>query len=536
MFKKQSPGNGWPDLRPLDAEKERPWVLGVAFALVIVLGLCLTYLTTHPARRHAIPFYPGRYEHVAMNSGEAVSEAMHAVYIATDATALNAAIAAVQKMVDAGDAEAAFRLGRYYHLESEEPDYALALKYYRIAFDENHAWATNNLGLLYRDGLGVAQNERQAYEYFQRAARQNNPWAYVNLADMTFSERAAPADVRAGITWLEKGAAHHCTLCLIDEAAIYHSGAYGVHSDPGKTAALLRTAAALGDSQAALILAELYIVGDGVPQSSARSLQILKTLSDHGYADATNLLGELSADRQIRNYLFESSLGGVRQIPADLSQAFPQDPAIAIRYWQLASRQGSCQSLIDLSSLFDRGVGVRLDYQRAADYVERAVSCDPMNSFYLWKLGMRFYDAKGVKQNCEAAERLFTQSLYRGDPEAAVNLGYIYDKGCGSIARDDHRAFQIYLLGAKQDVPLCQNNVGALLKHGRGVKAADPARGYAWIKLAAMRGEPLAKKNLGDPLFTPEVRVAGLADLADIKRRLLTVPDDPRAIMRDPWY
>jgi hypothetical protein len=75
-----------------------------------------------------------------------------------------------------------------------------------------------------------------------------------------------------------------------------------------------------------------------------------------------------------------------------------------------------------------------------------------------------------------------------------------------------------------------------MIKHGRGVEAADPARGYGWIKLAAIRGDDLAKANLQDPLFTPSVRAAGLAQLAYIQSRLLTVPTDSQAILRDPWY
>lgn len=42
--------------------------------------------------------------------------------------------------------------------------------------------------------------------------------------------------------------------------------------------------------------------------------------------------------------------------------------------------------------------------------------------------------------------------------------------------------------------------------------------------------------NLEDPLFTPGVRAAGLVQLANIQSRLLTVPTDPQAILRDPWY
>jgi len=149
---------------------------------------------------------------------------------------------------------------------------------------------------------------------------------------------------------------------------------------------------------------------------------------------------------------------------------------------------------------------------------------------------MRFFDANGRPHDCEAAQRFFTQSLAHGYADAAVDLGYIFDKGCGPIARDDVRAFQIYLLGAKLGVALCQNNLGAMIKHGRGVKSADPARGYGWIKLAAMKGDSLANKNLQDPLFTADVRAVGLAHLAEIQARLLVDSADPQAIMSDPWY
>jgi TPR repeat protein len=475
--------------------------------------------------RHAIEFYPGQYARIVFNSGEDVSAAMKVVHAASNPTELNAAIAAVQKLVDAGDAEAAFRLGRFYHLESAEPNYALALQYYQTAVAENHAWAMNNLGLLYRSGLGVNRDASQAYVHFEQAYRHKNPWAYNNLSQMTGS-----------IKWLAEGAANDCTLCLIQEAAAYHSGVYGVRRDTDKTVELLRKASALGDSQATLIMAELYLVGDGLPQSSLKAFDTLKRLSEQGDADATNRLGELVADNQILHYTFDHFLGGARQIPDDFSKAFPQNPAEAIHYWELANQQGSCQSFVNLSSVYDRGVGVITDHQRAADYVEQSVRCDPSDSFYLWKQAMRFFDANGRAHDCEAAEKYFVQSLAHGYADAAVDLGYIFDKGCGTIARNDTRAFQIYLLGAKLGVALCQNNVGAMIKHGRGVQSADPARGYGWIKLAALNGDELANKNLQDPLFNPEVRAVGLAHLADIQARLILNSADPQVIMSDPWY
>jgi TPR repeat protein len=540
---------GWILVRPLDVtarEGAQP-----RLALAAALGLAiLTTLGWHVAQRphlssdvafpqtinpNRIPFYPGRYRRVVLDSGEKVSAAMQAVHAAGDTPSFGTAIAVVQQMVDAGNAEAAFRLGRFYHLESREPDYALALKYYQKASGENHAWATNNLGLLYRDGLGAPRSKDKALEYFKKAADQHNPWAYLNLADAAFSG-SEKNTAHTGIEWLEEGGRNQCTMCLIEQAAIYHSGAYGVARDSARALSLLNKAAALGDTQATLIIAELHLVGDGVPQSSKTSFEMLKTLSDNGDGYASTLLGELSSDDKIRNYLFESALGGTRQIPTDLAAAIPQDTSTAIRYWERASQQGSCQAWIDLSSVYDRGIGVEADLRRGADDVERAVHCDSANSFFLWKFAKRFYDARGRDRDCQAAEKLLRESLDHGYADAAADLGYIYDKGCAPIGKDDRRALQFYLLGAKLGVALCENNVGAMIKHGRGVEAADPVRGYGWIKLAAMQGDDLAKANLQDPLFTPSVRVAGLAQLVAIQSRLLTVPADPEAIMRDPWY
>jgi TPR repeat protein/membrane associated rhomboid family serine protease len=540
---------GWMLARPLDVTAREQGQSRFALAAVLSLTILLTLGWQVAQRPHLAPdvalqqnaspnqieFYPGRYRRVVLDSGERVATAMQAVHAASDPASLDAAIAVVRQMADTGNAEAAFRVGRYYHLESTEPKYGLALKYYQIGSDSNHAWATNNLGLLYRDGLGVPRNKDKAYGYFQKAAGQHNPWAYLNLADAAFSGGEKNAENK-GIEWLEEGGRNQCTMCLIEQAAIYHSGAYGVARDSAKTLSLLDKAAALGDTQATLIIAELHIVGDGVPQSSRTSFEMLKTLSDNGDGYATTLLGELSSDDKIRNYLFESALGGVSHLPADLTAAIPQDTSKAIGYWERANQQGSCQSWIDLSSVYDRGIGVAADYRRAADYVDQAVHCDPANSFFLWKLAKRFYDAKGRDRDCRAAERLLQDSLDHGYADAAVDLGYIYDKGCEPIARDDHRAFQIYLLGAKLGVALCENNVGAMIKHGRGVDAADLARGYGWIKLAAMNGNDLAKANLQDPLYTPSVRAVGLAQLVDIQSRLLTVPSNAQAIMRDPWY
>jgi membrane associated rhomboid family serine protease/TPR repeat protein len=540
---------GWILARPLDAtarEQAQPRFAVAGVVGMAVLAAISWHLSNQPhvspvvafqqsARRNRIELYPGMYQRVVFKSGEKVTAAMKVVHEAMHTPDLDAAIDGVRRMADAGDAEAAFRLGRYYDRESGEPDYASALKYYQMASEKNHGWATNNLAMLYEGGKGAPKNTGKAHAYFEKAASLHDQWAYVTLAEEIFRSGEKDA-AKNGIEYLDEAGHNQCTMCLVEEAAIYHVGGYGVARDSDKTLWLLNKAAALGDVQATLIIAEMHIVGDGVEQNSKTAVEMLKTLSDNGDAYASTLLGELSSDDKIRNYLFDTKLGGASHIPKDLTAAIPQDTSKAIQYWERANAQGSCQSWIDLSSTYDRGISVPQDYRRGADDVERAVHCDPANGFFLYKLSERFYGDRGRDRDCLAAERFLRESLDHGYDDAAVNLGYIYDKGCEPIARDDYRALQIYLLGAKLGVALCENNVGAMVKHGRGIGTADPARGYGWIRLAAMHGNDLAKANLKDPLFTPSVQAAGLLQLADIQIRLRSVPSTAQAILKDPWY
>jgi TPR repeat protein len=506
-------------------------VLASVVTLVAVWNVALA--------RNEPAFYPGGHGQLPMVSGPGLVDAMRKIATAGNDDDLKAALAVVRKMVDGGDAEAAFRLGRYYHLESAHPDYAMALELYKKAMEKGHAWATNNIGLLFRAGSGVPRDFGRAREYFERAMAKNDPNAFYNLALMSFLGQGVPKSNAAGLTWLDKGVAQNLPLCLYEEAAIFYSGAYGVPVDLGKAMMFGTHASDLGDREATWGIAKMYIVGEGVPENIAKGMEMLRTLSEKGFAKATDSLGELYADGKIRNVFFDGGFDGEDKVPVEFAKAIPTDPAKSLAYWQISAQQSFCRSMLNLSSFYDRGIGVPLDYTKGAQYVAAAAKCAPSNSYNLWKLGKRFYDAKGVPRDCAAAAKLFLQSMMLGHSESAVDLGYIYDKGCDSIPRDDRQAFEVYLFGAKAGVPLCQNNVGAMLKHGRGVGGTpDPVRGYAWLKLAASNGDELALKNLTgyDYLFTDEVRKQGLEHLEVIKKMILKSGDDRRAVMGDMTY
>ncbi len=70
-----------------------------------------------------------------------------------------------------GDAAAQNNLGVMYKMGLGVPqDYAEAVRWWRKAAEQGHANAQYNLGLMYKNGLGVPQDEAQGYMWFKLAS------------------------------------------------------------------------------------------------------------------------------------------------------------------------------------------------------------------------------------------------------------------------------------------------------------------------------------------------------------------------------
>ncbi len=81
---------------------------------------------------------------------------------------LDALPAQLLERAQKGDAEAQFTLGKNYEAGRGKlkQDYTQAAHWYGAAADQNDPFAQASLGLLYRFGKGVAQDDGQAYMWF----------------------------------------------------------------------------------------------------------------------------------------------------------------------------------------------------------------------------------------------------------------------------------------------------------------------------------------------------------------------------------
>ncbi|MBK1791534.1 tetratricopeptide repeat protein [Persicirhabdus sediminis] len=72
-----------------------------------------------------------------------------------------------ETMAKNGDVEAMVSAGLAYHLgDGVKQDYKAAMTWYLMAFEKADGDALNNIGVMYRDGLGVSKNPKIAYLLF----------------------------------------------------------------------------------------------------------------------------------------------------------------------------------------------------------------------------------------------------------------------------------------------------------------------------------------------------------------------------------
>ncbi len=105
-------------------------------------------------------------------------------------------------LAEQGLANAQFNLGLMYRKGQGVPqDDAEAARWYRKAAEQGDADAQYNLGVMYNDGQGVAQDYAEAVRWYRRAAEQDDAAAQVALGVMYGKGHGMPQDYVQAHKW-----------------------------------------------------------------------------------------------------------------------------------------------------------------------------------------------------------------------------------------------------------------------------------------------------------------------------------------------
>ena len=129
-------------------------------------------------------------------------------------------------------------------------DYATALREWRPLAEQGDALAQYNLGVLYRKGRGVPQDDVQARQWYAKAAAQGQAKAQFNLGTLYFNGEGVPKDYQQALRWFRLAADQGEAVAQTKIAIMYDEG-QGVSQDLVQAYKWYSLAATNGDKPAA---------------------------------------------------------------------------------------------------------------------------------------------------------------------------------------------------------------------------------------------------------------------------------------------
>ncbi len=151
-----------------------------------------------------------------------------------------------------------------------QKDFAAARAIYLSLANQNDAKACYNLGLMYHDGDGVAQNMEEAVQWYTKSADLNYAEAQYMLASLVFQRQTQSLSYPQAVAYYEQAAQQGHVKSQLNLGMLYLRGDV-IEQDMAAGVKWLNLAASNNNSEAQGYLASLYQQGTGVEKNTVRA-------------------------------------------------------------------------------------------------------------------------------------------------------------------------------------------------------------------------------------------------------------------------
>jgi TPR repeat protein len=214
------------------------------------------------------------------------------------------------------------------------------------------------LSRMFRDGLGLKQDDGKALSYAQKGAARGNVQSETMMGWLLYNAKNITRDEARAFGWYLRAADHGDPWAAYDAGLMYESGYAGKPGDLSKAVDYYRRAADLGVAPAGNALGNLYASGRGVRQDAAKAFQWYRWAADKGDANAQVSLGYMYAN----------------------GQATARDDARAFELYKRAADQNNASGVNNVGYFHEFGRAVPLNLNEAAAWYERAVRLGDKNA------------------------------------------------------------------------------------------------------------------------------------------------------------
>lgn len=222
------------------------------------------------------------------------------------------------------------------------------------------------------------------------------------------------------------------------------------------------------DTEAAFLLAKLYLEGKVVSQDKEEGSSYMLLSAQENYAPAQYEIG----------HFYQEGLFG-----------FPQHKGQSLLWWMKAAENNypEAQKALALESELNPEAVARAE--KTAALLQKALQGDTQAQL---EAGLAYRDGTGVAPDAVEAVRLFSEAWEKGKlAQAAYELGALYRDGKG-VEKNDDKALSYFNEAASLKNPDAQNELG-----NRAYVNEKYEDAFAWFSNAAVAGHPRAQYMTG---------------------------------------
>ncbi len=356
-------------------------------------------------------------------------------------------VAACRTAAENGDAEAQYQLGLMYRQGLGVPkNDAQAASWHHLAAEQGHAGARLQLDVLYHTGPdNLEASDFEALMLYRQAAEQGDAAAQSSLGWMYYQGRCVQQNYTKAAVWFHHAAEQGSVSGQYGLGVISLNGE-GVAPDGAEAVAWFQRAAEQGDIWAQLRLSDMYKNGRGIPQDHtlAHMWFVIASTNDNSRANpgrrilATPLppAQVTEAQRLAHEWMGAHAAGVQGGDVADFNTGSESSTWFA-----------GCRSAA-LSRDRRAAVGylptgyIVLDDDEPQDDIERQAA-EQGDASAQYRLGNRYYYGRGVPQDFAEAVVWYRRAAEQGYSEAQFILGHMYADGQG--VPQDHTLAQMWL-------------------------------------------------------------------------------------------
>jgi TPR repeat protein len=169
-----------------------------------------------------------------------------------------------------------------------------AYRWFQKAARRGYAPAQVNLAMMYLQGWGVARNDGAALYWLTLAAQQRHPVGLFDLGQLYLKGCGVPQDYAEALRLFQEAARKGYAAAEVNIGYMYDAG-LGVPRDRAVAAEWYRKAAEVGEPAGEFNLGELYRQGEGVAQSDRIAFEWFQKAAEQGHRKAQAMMGFMYA-------------------------------------------------------------------------------------------------------------------------------------------------------------------------------------------------------------------------------------------------